>query len=206
MVVPLYDAGKVIAFYGVDNPPPMFLKYSHDMLQIEASFLISCLRRRTLRARLLELSFQDALTRLGNRFALTAYVKRLDPSQSLAVVYCDITGLKQVNDTQGHEAGDALILSCCACLRQVFDGCGLFRLGGDELLVLCPNISRATADDLVAKLQKTTKEHSVNLAVGMVWLETLADDLYHSISEAEKRMYADKAAYYRASGIERRRH
>lgn len=109
VVVPLYDAGKVIAFYGVDNPPPMFLKYSHDMLQIEASFLISCLRRRTLRAKLLELSFQDALTRLGNRFALTAYVKRLDPSQSLAVVYCDITGLKQVNDTQGHEAGDALI-------------------------------------------------------------------------------------------------
>ena len=206
VVVPLYDAGKVIAFYGVDNPPPMFLKYSHDMLQIEASFLISCLRRRTLRAKLLELSFQDALTQLGNRFALTAYVKRLDPSQSLAVLYCDITGLKQVNDTQGHEAGDALILNCCACLRQVFDGYGLFRLGGDELLVLCPNINRATADDLVAKLQKTTKEHSVNLAVGMVWLETSADDLYHSISEAEKRMYADKAAYYRASGIERRRH
>lgn len=205
VVVPLYDAGKVIAFYGVDNPPLKFLKYSHDMLQIEASFLISCLKRRKLRARLLELSFQDALTRFGNRFALSACVKRLDPSQSLTVIYCDITGLKQVNDTQGHEAGDALILRCCACLREVFDGCGLFRLGGDELLVLCPNISRITADDLVAKLQKTTKAHSVNLAVGMVWLETLSDDLYRSISEAEKRMYEDKAAYYQASGIERRR-
>ena len=136
---------------------------------------------------------------------MSACVKRLDPSQSLTVIYCDITGLKQVNDTQGHEAGDALILRCCACLREVFDGCGLFRLGGDELLVLCPNISRITADDLVAKLQKTTKAHSVNLAVGMVWLETLSDDLYRSISEAEKRMYEDKAAYYQASGIERRR-
>ena len=47
-VVPLYDDGKVIAFYGVDNPPPLSLEYTSNMLQITGHFLVSCIRRRNL--------------------------------------------------------------------------------------------------------------------------------------------------------------
>lgn len=57
----------------------------------------------------MELSYKDALTGIGNRFAMTDYIRQMDRKQSVAVVYCDATGLKQVNDTQGHEAGDTLI-------------------------------------------------------------------------------------------------
>lgn len=205
VVVPLYYNGEVIAFYGVDNPPPMFLDYSHDMLEIIGSFLISCLKRRKLLAKLFELSYTDALTKLGNRFALSEYVKRINQTQSVLVVYCDITGLKRVNDLQGHEAGDMLIRNACECLRQVFKGYGLFRIGGDELLVICPDITREAADKQVAKLRSTMKEHSVNVAVGKVWLEEMGNDLEHSVMEAEKRMYEDKAEYYKTSGIERRK-
>ncbi len=205
VVVPLYDNGNVIAFYGVDNPPPIFLDYAHDILQITAAFLISCLKRRKLMAKLIEISYMDALTKLGNRFALTEYVRQMDKTQSVAVVYCDITGLKHVNDTQGHEAGDALILNSCECLRQVFDGCGLFRIGGDELLVICPDVTNAAVEDWVVRLRETTKDYSVNLAVGMVFMEELGDDLERSVIEAEKRMYEDKAEYYKKSGVERRR-
>ena len=205
VVVPLYYNGEVIAFYGVDNPPPMFLDYSHDMLEIIGSFLISCLKRRKLLTKLFELSYTDALTKLGNRFALSEYVKRINQTQSVLVVYCDITGLKRVNDLQGHEAGDMLIRNACECLRQVFKGYGLFRIGGDELLVICPDITREAADKQVAKLRSTMKEHSVNVAVGKVWLEEMGNDLEHSVIEAEKRMYEDKAEYYKTSGIERRK-
>lgn len=205
VVVPLYYNGEVIAFYGVDNPPPMFLDYSHDMLEITGSFLISCLKRRKLFAKLFELSYTDALTKLGNRFALSEYVKQINQTQSVLVVYCDITGLKRVNDLQGHEAGDMLIRNACECLRQVFKGYGLFRIGGDELLVICPDITREVADKQVAKLRSTMKEHSVNVAVGKVWLEEMGNDLEHSVIEAEKRMYEDKAEYYKTSGIERRK-
>lgn len=205
VVVPLYYNGEVIAFYGVDNPPPMFLDYSHDMLEITGSFLISCLKRRKLLTKLFELSYTDALTKLGNRFALSEYVKRVNQTQSVLVVYCDITGLKRVNDLQGHEAGDMLIRNACECLRQVFKGYGLFRIGGDELLVICPDITREAADKQVAKLRSTMKEHSVNVAVGKVWLEEMGNDLEHSVIEAEKRMYEDKAEYYKTRGIERRK-
>lgn len=205
VIVPLYDRGKVVAFCGVDNPPPTFLEYCHDMLQITGAFLLSCLKRRKLLAKLMELSYKDALTKLGNRFALTEFVQQMDQTQSIAVVYCDITGLKQVNDTQGHKAGDRLILDACECLRQVFDDSSLFRLGGDELLAVCPNVTQADAEARVAQLREAAKEHSVNLAVGMVRLETMGDDLFHTVMEAEKLMYADKAEFYKKNGIDRRR-
>lgn len=205
VIVPLYDKGKAIGFCGVDNPPPTFLEYSHDMLQITAAFLIACLKRRKLLNKLMELSYKDALTKLGNRFALTEYVQQMDQTQSVAVVYCDVTGLKQVNDTQGHEAGDKLILDACECLKQVFDDSCLFRIGGDELLAVCPNVTQADADALAAQLREVTRRHSVNLAIGLVRLETLGDDLFRAVTEAEKLMYADKAEYYKKSGIDRRR-
>lgn len=205
VVIPLYDNGKAIAFYGVDNPPPIFLEYSHDILQIAAAFLISCLKRRKMLAKLMELSYKDALTGIGNRFAMTNYIRQMDRKQSVAVVYCDVTGLKQVNDTQGHEAGDTLIRNACESLKQVFDGYGLFRIGGDELMVICPNITHAIADDRVVQLKETMKDYSVNLAIGMVWLEEMGVSLKRSVMEAEKRMYEDKAEYYKTSGIERRK-
>lgn len=205
-VVPLYDKGKVIGFYGVDNPPPMFLDYSHDLLQITASFLGSCLKRRKLLAKLLDLSYKDALTKLGNRFALTNYMEQLDREKSIAIVYCDITGLKQINDNMGHVAGDELIIKCSRCMEQVYGDYGVFRIGGDELLAVCSDIDQATAEERIDLLRATMKELSVNMAVGMAWDEKASADLYPTVQEAERRMYEDKAEYYRTSGIERRRH
>ena len=108
VVMPIYGygEGEVKAFYGVDNPPDMDLEYISDMLQIMSSFLASSLKRRNLMRKLEDLSYKDALTRLGNRFALIKDVEKLNREQSIAVVYCDVTGLKTVNDTLGHEAGD----------------------------------------------------------------------------------------------------
>ena len=205
VIVPLYDKGKAIGFCGVDNPPPTFLKYSHDMLQITAAFLISCLKRRKLLNKLLDLSYKDALTKLGNRFALTNYLEQLDREQSIAVVYCDITGLKRINDNVGHAAGDELIIKCSRCLEQVYSDYGVFRIGGDELLAVCPNTDQATAEERFALLRATMKEFSVNMAAGMVWKEKATDNLYPTVQEAEQLMYADKAEYYKTSGIERRR-
>ncbi len=48
VVIPLYDDGKAIGFYGVDNPPEKLLEYAPNMLQIAAHFIVSCLKRRNL--------------------------------------------------------------------------------------------------------------------------------------------------------------
>ena len=128
------------------------------MLQITAAFLIACLKRRKLLNKLLDLSYKDALTKLGNRFALSNYLEQLDREQSIAVVYCDITGLKRINDNVGHVAGDELIIKCSRCLEQVYSDYGVFRIGGDELLAVCPNTDQAAAEERFALLRATMKE------------------------------------------------
>lgn len=199
VVVPLYDDKKIIGFYGVDNPPKGALDYAETMLQIMAHFIIASIKRRELVKQLQNMSYRDQLSQFGNRFAMDEYVARMCPDESIGVVYCDITGLKRVNDTKGHAEGDRLILNACDCLKEVFDGYGLFRIGGDELLALCPGIAEDALDQKVAKLRRIMPEYEVVMAVGAVWRPDSKAGIDRLLSEADRLMYADKAAYYSTS-------
>ena len=199
VVVPLYDDKKIIGFYGVDNPPKGALDYTETMLQIMAHFIIASIKRRELVKQLRNMSYRDQLTQLGNRFAMVEYVSGLCLDESIGVVYCDITGLKRVNDSQGHEAGDRLILHACDCLRQVFDGYGLFRIGGDELLALCPGIAENVLNEKVDELRQVMPAYEVVMAVGAIWRRDSKAGIDQLLSEADRLMYDDKAAYYSAS-------
>ena len=65
--------------------------------------------RQELLDKLKEMSYCDQLTQIGNRHAMNEYIDNLQKEQSLGIVYCDVTGLKQVNDQKGHASGDKLI-------------------------------------------------------------------------------------------------
>ncbi len=206
VVVPLYDEGRVIAFYGVDNPGhDLSFEYTADMLQIMGHFLVSSIKRRNLVRQLQEMSYHDQLTKLGNRFAYEEYVGKLDPAKSIGVMYADITGLKKVNDEQGHRAGDRLIRSAAASLTDTFPKETLFRIGGDELIAVCPDVSEEEFDRQVEMLRENAGKHEVVLAIGASWQERTPDDLDHLLTEAERRMYDDKSAYYQKMGLERRK-
>ena len=145
------------------------------------------------------MSYRDQLTQLGNRFAMDEFVAGVCQDESIGVVYCDITGLKRVNDSQGPAAGDRLILRACDSLEQVFGARGLFRIGGDELLALCPGISEDALNKKVAELRQIMPEYEVVMAVGTVWRPDSKVGIDRLLSEADRRMYDDKAAYYSAS-------
>ena len=205
VVVPLYDDEKIIGFYGVDNPPGEFLDYAQNIFQIMAHFIISGLKRRELVRKLENMSYRDQLTQIGNRFALKNYLDQLTVGDSIGVVYCDITGLKRVNDVIGHSAGDKLIIRACDCLKRIFGKQGLFRTGGDELVVLCPQITKLELKRKISELKNDMAQNSVVMAVGYVWDRFSPTEMDRLFSEAEKLMYDDKAAYYKTSGQDRRR-
>lgn len=205
VVVPLYDGGKVIAFYGVDNPPESHMEYASNMLQIMGFFLVSMLKRRTTLRQLREMSLFDQLTRCGNRYAMNEHIANMRHGESVGVVYCDVTGLKEVNDTQGHDAGDRLILRACDCLRQVFAGHSLFRIGGDEFLVLCTGISEKALAALADSLKTVLEKNAVPMAVGISWMPDGAGNMDKLLSAAERLMYEDKRVYYMTRGIDRRK-
>lgn len=204
-VVSLYDDGKIIGFYGVDNPPKESLDYAQNMLEIVGYFIVSCLKRRNLLKELQNMSYCDQLTGIGNRHALYEYIADMQKGESIGVVYCDITGLKKVNDTQGHEAGDKLILRACESIKRVFGSYGLFRIGGDELLALCPQIEEEELTEKVKALKNDIEKNTVAMAVGAVWKKDDGGNVEKLLTEAEKLMYKDKAAYYEKMGIDRRK-
>ena len=115
-----------------------------------------------LEARLREAALHDALTGLPNRALLLDRVEqalRVQERDGLpaALLYCDLDGFKQINDTLGHAAGDAALLRMAAALASVVrPGDTVARIGGDEFVVLCPGTAtEAAAHGLAARLGRT---------------------------------------------------
>ena len=186
------------------NPPEKMLYYTSNMLQIMGYFIVSSIRRRNLVRELERMSYSDQLTKLGNRFAMEQYVTDASGTSGFGVVYCDITGLKRVNDTLGHQAGDQLILRAGELLREEFSDYGLFRIGGDELLALCAGIGEEELKQRIERMKAGMKKKDVVMAVGSVWQESWERGFDLLLMEAERRMYQEKAAYYNKAGIDRR--
>ena len=86
-------------------------------------------------------SSRDALTRVRNNAAYSKMKVALDEqikaglTEPFALVVCDVNGLKQVNDTEGHEKGDLYLLKNCRKICRIFDHSPVYRIGGDEFLV-----------------------------------------------------------------------
>jgi diguanylate cyclase (GGDEF)-like protein len=193
---PLFNNNKIIGFYGVDNPPQKMLGNISVLFQIMGHFLGSLLKRRNLVRRLVNLSFYDQLTGCKNRHAMNEYVRELRPRDSIGIIYGDVTGLKKVNDTLGHEAGDQLLIQASDCLKRVFPEDQVFRMGGDEFLVL---YSKVTEDELLRQiklLEADMKEHDVVIAIGYVWRPDSTENIDKLLMEADEQMYENKRAYY----------
>ena len=152
------------------------------------------------------MSYYDQLTGFGNRYAVNKYVSELQSTDSFGLVYCDITGLKHINDSEGHAAGDRFIQNACSSLKRVFGHNGLFRIGGDEFIVICTGTSYEAFLKSIDTLKTDMDEHSVCMAVGYIWQDNTPSNIDKLLSESEKLMYIDKDAYYSKHNIERRKY
>ena len=156
----------------------------------------------------------DALTGLLSRYAYNNALDKYttDMPESLVAFSIDINGLKRVNDTLGHEAGDELICGAAACIKNVFDEVGsCYRTGGDEFIVLA-SMNKKEAVKCVQDIEKLTKNwtgslvDSLALSVGYALLEEHKDcSCSELIQVADKQMYMAKDEYYRTTKIDRRK-
>lgn len=123
--------------------------------------------------------------------------------QAVGIVFADVNGLKEINDTLGHEAGDKLIASVAKKISVVFSGANRYRFGGDEFVILSFDESEELFHTKLKELEEMWGE-DYSAAVGSVWLE-YARDLEKSVAIADKMMYMDKSRYYENRIQEHRR-
>lgn len=196
---PLVLEGEIIGFYGVDNPPVEIMDHITDVAEIVGHFMTSLLEKQKLMAQLEKLSFEDSLSNVRNRHALNHYLGKREELKNVGVVYCDVLGLKRVNDSQGHQAGDALIVRASQCLQKAFRRTDIYRVGGDEFLVLCRGLEKDAFLSRVENLRKDMRDNQAEMSLGYVWRESVTD-VEAMMIEADGLMYEEKRAYYAARG------
>jgi diguanylate cyclase (GGDEF)-like protein len=194
---PLTYNNKIIGFFGVDNPPVELMQNISTLFMIMGHFITSLLRRRDLMHRLERLSYYDQLTGFNNRHGMEQYLSGMPKEGSIGVIYGDVTGLKQVNDSLGHKSGDALLVRACKCIKKIFPYDALFRIGGDEFLIISTGISKEDMFAKIAQLKEALAQHHVVMALGYVWRPQSDDNIDTLLSEADRRMYSDKQEYYK---------
>lgn len=144
----------------------------------------------------------DALTGAANKHAYvdleTAINGRIDDGSEggFAVIVCDVNGLKHVNDTLGHKAGDEFIRNACAIISGAFENETVFRIGGDEFAVIANGEAYENIDELMKILHESNKknkaEGDVVVACGMSRFRPGDKNVEQVFERADALMYENK--------------
>lgn len=164
-------------------------------------------REERLRRSAENLSLVDELTQLNNRrgfFELaeqTLQIARRE-QQTVALFFMDLNGLKQINDTLGHMAGDDALRDTASVLRHTFRGSDIVaRFGGDEFVALAHLHSELDIETLCARVREHlrefnaqgTRQYQVDLSIGATLIDSPAgEDLEAFIARADEAMYLEK--------------
>ena len=112
-------------------------------------------------------AFRDGLTKVGNRALFLDKEQEIQQLMCIrepiefAIVVCDVNGLKQTNDNYGHELGDVLIQNAARTICEIYKHSPVYRIGGDEFVVIAQNEDYADRDFLLSRL-KNKSELKVN--------------------------------------------
>ena len=154
------------------------------------------------------LAYRDALTGVKNKTAYQDTESRFEEEMrqgkpEFAVVVLDINGLKKVNDTYGHDFGDMLIISACRLICKTFQHSPVYRIGGDEFVVILEKSDFDHYPELLEKLQKEIDGYNrnaradtqVSIARGIAIYNSETDLVFANVfKRADDAMYQNKAA------------
>ncbi len=163
---------------------------------------------------LIKLTMTDELTGLYNR---RSYEEALNELRSCVIddkkpvlFSIDVNGLKLVNDTKGHAAGDELIMGAADCLTLSFKDIGkVYRTGGDEFMAIAyTDVPETIRQELKSRSDKWHGNYcdSITMSVGYAANKDYPDASIDALERiADKKMYTEKEKFYKENGIDRRK-
>ena len=133
-------------------------------------------------------AYKDNLTGLYNRFSLQEYIKTLNEKDGLGVAVLDINHLKYINDTYGHKRGDDLIIKFSNILLKHFDLHFLYRVGGDEFVILVEGFTKVK---FIEKCHELINDLDNIAAIGFKYYDKL-EGFNEAFQECDSLMYDNK--------------
>lgn len=153
-----------------------------------------------------DLSQFDTLTNVGNRHSYNRFLDehRGKVMKETGIVFADMNGLKAVNDEYGHQYGDSVIVGFADILLRNFKRENIFRISGDEYVVILKGISVIDFENMARAFVHEVEEHDV-AAIGYKW-ETTVVDLKQAIYQTEQLMMIQKQRYYMKNSEQKSKH
>ena len=149
------------------------------------------------------IAFTDPMTGVKSKHAFLLNEREFNTSieegeaEEFAIVVCDVNGLKVINDTLGHKAGDEYIMSASKMVCDIFQHSPVYRVGGDEFVAVLTGRDYLTRKELVQQLHDRSVEHigtkDVVISGGLSDYRPGRDVSFHDVFErADARMYQEK--------------
>ena len=182
----------------------VFPGYEHDWSVVQVA-LTDITARKKAEAYLEYLGKHDVLTKLYNRAFYSDELNRLERNslRPVSAIVIDLNGLKQANDTMGHDAGDALLRRLGEVLNGVVTAPNhAARIGGDEFAILMPGADRLAAATMVDTINELLKINNqfystapLGISLGVATSEP-GETMEALIKRADISMYDQKKAHY----------
>lgn len=164
---PIYKNGEIVAVQGI-------------IRNVEAAVMK--------REELEYVSRHDELTGVLNRRAFNETIDRLS-FKKVGLIVIDLNDLKKINDHQGHSAGDQLLQKTGLLLQGLSEN--VYRIGGDEFVVLTDQLQQDELLDLTVSIRSMFESSYISAAVGAAWEEQL-NDFKKLYDQADQNMYKQK--------------
>lgn len=194
--VPLMKKGKLNGSLGLDNQDVDLAEIAVPFLQTIQYFLSLAIQRNEDEKMLYEMSQIDKLTSFYNRNRFIHDISEFESyKNSIGVVYLDVNGLKEINDSFGHDAGDELIKECSNIMSRRKISKYLYRIGGDEFVIIFLDLPEEKFYDYVQLLKTDFMNSQCRIAIGFKWTED-SKDIQKIIKNADELMYDDKKKFY----------
>ena len=169
-----------------------------ELIEIMSYVLGSEIANNKMVNKLAVLSGTDGMTGLNNRYTFKQRLENIvsEKIKDFGIVNMDLNGLKNINDSAGHDEGDNYIMNSVEAMKKVFDSKDLYRIGGDEFLAIITSASREEFDKMVERIRKLADEDpKISMAIGSYWSNgnTSTRD---ALRKADEEMYRNKKSYY----------
>ncbi len=199
--------GEIGVFQAISEKTDAFGPEDVEVAEILVAHGLQAINRIRAEKDIRYMSFHDALTGLYNRSFLEQELRRLDTPRQLplSIIMGDVNGLKLLNDTYGHAAGDKLLQKTAEvmhgnCRQEDI----LARWGGDEFLLLLPQTGEEEARTIARRIKEETGPIVVEMVPLSISLGTATrveqgEDMVKTLNRAEKEMYRNKLAESRGS-------
>ncbi len=152
----------------------------------------------------LQFSTHDSTTGLLNRQRFFTDSLRHDAIVT-GIIAIDMNLLKEINDRDGHQAGDEGLASIGKCIIDHCDRSSFaYRMGGDEFVVLCLNMAEDKIQNMVQSISDDVKTTAYSISIGYAMRQE-DEALDVTLKSADQAMYINKSEFYRSTGRDRRR-